>query len=70
MDKIIEAIKACSIIIQDNLSHSGINKLHGENETSNSSGDIQKKLYIISNDLMIIALSKTEECSVKMTLSF
>ena len=44
MDKIIEAIKACSIIIQDNLSHSGINKLHGENETSNSSGDIQKKL--------------------------
>ena len=43
MDKIIEAIKACSIIIQDNLSHSGINNLHGENETSNSSGDIQKK---------------------------
>ena len=70
MDKIIEAIKACSIIIQDNLSHSGINNLHGENETSNSSGDIQKKLDIISNDLMIDALSKTEECSVKMTLSF
>ena len=70
MDKIIEAIKACSIIIQDNLSHSGINELHGENETSNSSGDIQKKLDIISNDLMIDALSKTEECSVKMTLSF
>ena len=70
MDKIIEAIKACSIIIQDNLSHSGINNLHGENETSNSSGDIQKKLDIISNDLMISALSKTEECSVKMTLSF
>jgi fructose-1,6-bisphosphatase len=70
MDKIIEAIKACSIIIQDNLSHSGINELHGENETSNSSGDIQKKLDIISNDLMIDALSKTEECSVKMTKSF
>ncbi len=70
MDKIIEAIKACSIIIQDNLRHSGINNLHGENETSNSSGDIQKKLDVISNDLMIDALSKTEECSVKMTLSF
>jgi len=70
MDKIIEAIKAVSIIIQDNLSHTGINNLHGENETSNSSGDIQKKLDIISNDLMISALSKIEECSVKMTKSF
>ena len=64
MDKIIEAIKACSIIIQDKLSHSGINELHGENETSNSSGDIQKKLDVISNGI------KTEECSVKMNLSF
>ncbi len=67
MNKIIEAIKACSIIIQDNLSHSGINNLHGENETSNSSGDIQKKLDIISNDLMISALSKTEECSILLS---
>ena len=67
MDKIIEAIKACSIIIQDHLSHSGINKQHGENDTSNSSGDIQKKLDIISNDLMIIALSKTEECSILLS---
>lgn len=67
MDKIIEAIKACSIIIQDKLSHSGINELHGENETSNSSGDIQKKLDVISNDLMIDALSKTEECSILLS---
>ena len=51
-------------IIQDKLSHSGINELHGENETSNSSGDIQKKLDVISNGI------KTEECSVKMTKSF
>lgn len=64
MDKIIEAIKACSIIIQDNLTHSGINNLHGEHETSNSSGDVQKKLDVISNDLMIDYLSKTGECSV------
>ena len=70
MDKIIEAIKACSIIIQNSLSHSGINNLHGERETSNSSGDVQKKLDVISNDLMIDYLSKTEECSVQMTLSF
>lgn len=67
MDKIIEAIKACSIIIQNSLSHSGINNLHGEHETSNSSGDVQKKLDVISNDLMIDYLSKTEECSILLS---
>jgi len=67
MDKIIEAIKACSIIIQNSLSHSGINNLHGERETSNSSGDVQKKLDVISNDLMINYLSKTEECSILLS---
>jgi len=67
MDKIIEAIKACSIIIQNSLSHSGINNLHGERETSNSSGDVQKKLDVISNDLMIDYLSKTEECSILLS---
>jgi len=67
MDKIIEAIKACSIIIQNSLSHSGINNLYGEHETSNSSGDVQKKLDVISNDLMIDYLSKTEECSILLS---
>lgn len=67
MEKIVEAIKACSIIIQDNLGHAGINELHGEHETSNSSGDVQKKLDIISHDLMIDYLSKTGECSILLS---
>ena len=67
MESIINAFKESSIIIQDKLSHAGITQLHGEHDSSNSSGDTQKKLDIISNDIIIDNLHKTNLCSILMS---
>ena len=67
MESIINAFKESSIIIQDKLSHAGITELHGEHDSSNSSGDTQKKLDIISNDIILDNLHKTNLCSILMS---
>lgn len=67
MESIIEAIKESSVIIQDKLGHAGIHDLHGEHGGENSSGDVQKKLDVISNEIIIEKLTNTGVCSLLLS---
>jgi fructose-1,6-bisphosphatase I len=56
-------LKSC-IEIENKINNAAFENLQGElNNSINSTGDVQKKLDVISNDLLIENLSKTNLCS-------
>lgn len=61
---LLNAIQMSCKIIQREISKAGIIGLHGihDNSTTNSSGDVQKKLDVISNDVMIEHLTFSKSC--------
>ena len=69
MDTIIEAIKKSSIQIEEKVRRSALDGFQGNitTDTTNSSGDIQKKLDIITNEIMIDNLTKTKCCSILLS---
>ena len=75
MESIIDAIKQSSIQIEEKVRRSALDGFQGNiiaditNSAgiTNSSGDIQKKLDIITNDIMIDNLTKTKCCSILLS---
>jgi fructose-1,6-bisphosphatase I len=69
MNKIIEAIKKSSIQIEEKVRRSALDGFQGNitTDTINSSGDVQKKLDIITNEIMIDNLTKTKCCSILLS---
>jgi fructose-1,6-bisphosphatase I len=69
MELIIEAIKKSSIQIEEKVRRSALDGFQGNitTDTTNSSGDIQKKLDIITNEIMIDNLTKTKCCSILLS---
>ena len=69
MEAIIEAIKKSSIQIEEKVRRSALDGFQGNitTDTTNSSGDIQKKLDIITNEIMIDNLTKTKCCSILLS---
>jgi fructose-1,6-bisphosphatase I len=66
---VVEEIAKCGIDIGKEVERAALNDLHGKVETSaeNSSGDIQAKLDVLSNDIMIKALTDTGQCSLLLS---
>jgi fructose-1,6-bisphosphatase I len=65
---VIETILNSCIEIEYKINTSAFENLHGDiNETVNSSGDIQKKLDIISNNILIDNLTKTNLCAILLS---
>jgi fructose-1,6-bisphosphatase I len=75
INTIIDAIKQSSIQIEEKVRRSALDGFQGNiiaditNSAgiTNSSGDIQKKLDIITNDIMIDNLTKTKCCSILLS---
>ena len=67
--KILHAIKISSILIEQKINRSAFDDIQGNtnNSSENSSGDVQKKLDVISNDIMIEQLTKTGCCSILLS---
>ena len=67
--KILDAIKKSSIAIEQKVNRAALDDIQGNTTSSseNSSGDIQKKLDVISNDIMIDLLTKTKCCSILLS---
>jgi len=68
--KILNAIQTSSILIEQQINRAAIDDLQGVEEVcnnTNSSGDVQKKLDIISNDIMITQLTETNCCSILLS---
>ena len=67
--KILHAIKISSILIEHKINRAALDGSQGNtnNFSENSSGDIQKKLDVISNDIMIELLTKTKCCSLLLS---
>lgn len=67
--KILDAIKKSSIAIEQKVNRAALDDIQGNTISSseNSSGDIQKKLDVISNDIMIDLLTKTKCCSILLS---
>ena len=66
--KVIQAISKSSIEIEECIRYSALKGLHGvHSNEQNSSGDIQKKLDVISNDIMINHLTQTKCCSILLS---
>ena len=67
--KILNAIKRSSILIEEKINRAAFDGAHGNtnNASENSSGDIQKKLDVISNDIMIQKLKNTKRCSILLS---
>ena len=64
------AICKSSIQIEKHIRYSGIDGLHGNHavtEQSNASGDIQKKLDVVANDIMIENLIHSYSCNVLLS---
>lgn len=61
---LLNAIQTSCNMIQYEINKAALNNNHGASETENSSGDVQKKLDVISNDIMIHNLTKSKECCV------
>ena len=66
---VLTAIHMSCKIIQREISKAGIIGLHGivESAGENASGDIQKKLDVISNDIMIDHLIHSNSCSLLLS---
>jgi len=69
MEEIINAIKKSSIQIEEKVRRSALDGFQGNvnTDTINSSGDVQKKLDIITNEIMIDNLIKTKCCSILLS---
>jgi fructose-1,6-bisphosphatase len=65
--KILEAIQDSSIKIESLIEQAALQNLHGAHNNINSSGDQQKKLDVISNEIMIENLKNTNECSILLS---
>lgn len=65
--KIINAICIASIEIENCIRYSSLKGLHGEHGEQNSSGDLQKKLDVVSNDIMIHYLTQTNCCNILLS---
>ena len=65
--KILIAIKNCSISIENKISRASFDNSLGAIDHVNASGDVQKKLDVIANDIMINALAETNCCSVLLS---
>ena len=65
--KILIAIKDCSILIENKISRASFENSLGAIDHVNASGDVQKKLDVIANDIMINALTDTTHCSVLLS---
>ena len=68
--KILIAIKNCSILIEQKISNASFeNSLGTFNaiDNINASGDVQKKLDVIANDIMIKELTDTNYCSILLS---
>jgi fructose-1,6-bisphosphatase I len=64
------AICKSSIQIEKHIRYSGIHGLHGNHavsDISNASGDIQKKLDVVANDIMIEHLIHSYSCNVLLS---
>ncbi len=60
---LINAIQISTKIIQREINKAGFVGLHGIVDTVNSSGDTQKKLDVLSNEIMIEHLTHSRSCS-------
>jgi fructose-1,6-bisphosphatase I len=69
METIIEAIKKSSIQIEEKVRRSALDGFQGtiSDDTINSSGDVQKKLDVITNEIMIDNLKNTKCCSILLS---
>jgi fructose-1,6-bisphosphatase I len=69
MEEIINAIKKSSVQIEEKVRRSALDGFQGNIsiDTINSSGDVQKKLDIITNEIMIDNLIKTKCCSILLS---
>jgi fructose-1,6-bisphosphatase I len=67
LSKVLEAIQKSSIQIQSNIEEAALLDLHGHYNNTNFSGDQQKKLDVISNEIMIQELKNTNECSILLS---
>jgi fructose-1,6-bisphosphatase I len=67
--QIVQEIAQCGVQIGEKVEHAALDNLHGTVESSscNSSGDEQKKLDVVSNEIMMKALSKTGHCSLLLS---
>jgi len=70
---ILTAICKSSLKIEQHIRYSGIHGLHGNHPTSdtnsqsNASGDIQKKLDVVANDIMIEDLIHSYACNILLS---
>lgn len=63
--KVVNTILDSCIEIENRITNSAFENLYGEiSDSLNSSGDVQKKLDIISNDILIQNLKNTELCGI------
>jgi fructose-1,6-bisphosphatase I len=67
LHSILTAICKSSIEIEKKVRYSGLYQLHGNHSSQNTSGDIQKKLDVISNDIMIYYLIHSYACNVLLS---
>ena len=67
LHSILTAICKSSIEIEKKVRYSGLYQLHGNHSTQNTSGDIQKKLDVVSNDIMIYYLIHSYACNVLLS---
>lgn len=67
LHSILTAICKSSIEIEKKVRYSGLYQLHGNHSSQNTSGDIQKKLDVISNDIMIHYLIHSYACNVLLS---
>lgn len=66
---IVQEISHCGIEIGEKVERAALDNLQGTSESAstNSSGDEQKKLDVVSNKIMMDALSKTGFCSLLLS---
>jgi fructose-1,6-bisphosphatase I len=69
LQRVVLAIAQCGVGIGKELEGAAYNNLHGITESSeeNSSGDVQKKLDVLSNTMMINSLMATGNCSLLLS---
>ncbi len=65
--KILDAIQDSSIKIESLIEEVALQDLHSVHNNINSSGDQQKKLDVLSNEIMIENLKNTNECSILLS---
>ena len=67
LHSVLIAICKSSIEIEKKVRYSGLYQLHGNHSSQNTSGDVQKKLDVVSNDIMIHYLIHSYACNVLLS---